>query len=256
MGKEEKKNWEQIGRAVYEEWANRPAFSYTPTRDPAYTAARDAAVREANRAAADAEARAAAKTGGYGNSYASYAGSAAYESSMRSLDDVIPKLYDLAYGRYVDEGEELRARMREANEYAEREAKEAREEEEREEAARKEAADKEKEEQEAAQKAESERQKQNKALLASSLWPMGYNPDDVTVPNGDWYGVNENEAVAVMLKGGVADHVVEGLVSRAAWARHKTYNDPNGIYDPSTYGYASYDEYLRAYVNMALDMTR
>ncbi len=254
MEKEEKKTWEEIGRAVYEEWANRPAFSYTPTRDAAYTAARDDAVREASRAASDAEARAAARTGGYGSSYAAEAGERAYESSMRSLDGVIQGLYDLAYGRYQDEGDELLSRMRIANENAEREAKAASEAAAREEAARKEQEEAARKEAEEKARAEAEEKKRNDALLASPLWPMGYKPSEVTVPDGDWFGVNENEAVAVMLKAGVADHVVQALVPRGTWSRNKTFHDRDGVKDPNTYGYRNYEEYLCAYVNRALGM--
>ncbi len=253
MKKDENKTWEEIGRALYEEWANRPAFSYTPTRDPAYTAVRDAAVHEARIAATDAEARAAARTGGYGSSYAAEAGDSAYESSMRALDGVIPSLYELAYGRYEDEGEELLSRLEFANENAEREAKEASEAAAREE---KEREEKEKAEAEAKARAEAEEKKRNEALLASPLWPMGYKPSEITVPEGEWFGVNENEAVAVMLKAGVADHVVEALVPRGTWSRNKTFHDRDGVKDPNTYGYKNYEEYLCAYVNTALGMLR
>ena len=256
MEKEEKKDWEEIGRALYEEWANRPAFLFTPTKDAAYTAARDAAERAAKRAARDAEARAAARTGGYGSTYAAEAGNDAYASAMDTLDDVIPSLYDLAYGRYKDEGDELYARLRVANENAEREAKEEKEAAEREEAAKKEQEEAAAKEQEEAARAEEERKKRNAALISSPLWPTGYHPDDVSVPTGDWYGFNEKEAVAVMLKAGVPDHVVEGLVPRADWSRHKSFNDRDGTKNPSVYGYQNYEEYLCAYVNGALGMTR
>ena len=252
MEKEEKMTWEEIGRALYEEWASRPAFSFVPTQDPVYTATRDSLMREASRSAADAEARATARTGGYGNSYAASVGARAIEDATDSLTDLIPKLYDLAYGRYVDEGEELQDRLRRVNELAERDAAAAKEE--------AKAAEKEAEEQAAADKAAAseaqKREKEKKALLASSLWPTGYDPDDVTVPTGDWYGVNEQEAVAVMLKAGAENRVVKALVSRAEWTRHKRFNDPDGTKNPSTYGYKNYEEYLCAYVNMALDMVR
>lgn len=252
MEKEEKMTWEEIGRALYEEWANRPAFSFVPTQDPVYTAARDSLVREASRSATDAEARATARTGGYGSSYSASAGARAIEDATDSLTDLIPKLYDLAYGRYVDEGEELQDRMRVANELAERDAKEAKESEKE---LEKEAEEKEKEA-EAAAEEEKKREKERTALLSSPLWPTGYDPDDVIVPTGDWYGVNEQEATAVMLKAGAQSRVVGELVPRAEWTRHKTFNDPDGTKNPSVYGYKNYEEYLCAFVNMVLDMVR
>lgn len=249
----EKKDWEEIGRAVYEEWANRPAFTYTPTRDPAYTAARDAALRDARLAARDAEARAAARTGGYGSSYASMAANDAYEGGMRALDGVVEGLYELAYGRYKDEGDTLLTHLKIANENAAREAAAEQEAAARAEAAEKEAA--ERAEKEAADKARAEEaeKKRNDALRASPLWPMGYNPADVTVPE-EWHGTNDREAVAVMLKAGVAEHVVEAMRPRAEWVRQKLTYDRNGTPLPSEYAYKTYEDYMIAYVNTALGM--
>jgi hypothetical protein len=44
-------------------------------------------------------------TGGYGNSYAATVGNQAYQSYLDKLNDVIPELYQLAYDRYQQEGQ-------------------------------------------------------------------------------------------------------------------------------------------------------
>lgn len=56
--------------------------------------------------------RAAALTGGYGNSYAQTAGQQAYNTYLQQLNDRIPDLYELAYSKYQQEGEELRDRYK------------------------------------------------------------------------------------------------------------------------------------------------
>ena len=58
-------------------------------------------------ASEDAVARASAMTGGYGNSYAATTGAQAFNEQMGQLNDVIPELYQLAYNRYAQEGQDL-----------------------------------------------------------------------------------------------------------------------------------------------------
>ena len=53
--------------------------------------------------------QAAALTGGYGNSYAATAGSQAYQSYLQGLNDRALDLYDRAYARYQDEGQNMLA---------------------------------------------------------------------------------------------------------------------------------------------------
>jgi hypothetical protein len=47
-------------------------------------------------------------TGGYGSSYAVTAGNQAYQSHLQSLNDIVPQLYQMAYDRYVQEGQDLK----------------------------------------------------------------------------------------------------------------------------------------------------
>ena len=55
----------------------------------------------------DAMGQAAALTGGYGNSYAASVGNQAYQQSLQQLNDVIPELYQLAYSKYKQEGQDM-----------------------------------------------------------------------------------------------------------------------------------------------------
>ena len=241
MEQEKKQSWEEIGRALYEEWANREPFRFSPANDPAYTSQRDALLLGGERAMRDTMARASAATGGYGNSYALSAGEAAYRKGIEGLSDVIPALYDLALSRYKAEGEDLYDRMRAANQFADDER-----------AAAEQARKAEQEQKKEAERAESEHKKENASLLQNANWPKGYHPDEVEVPNGAWYGVSFDEARAVMLKAGVASGVVSDLLSLAEWTRRKTFSHKDVKENPKTYAYDSYEAYLCAYVNAAL----
>ena len=241
MEQEKKQTWEEIGRALYEEWANRAPFQFSPANDPAYTSQRDALLLGGERAMRDTIARASAATGGYGNSYALSAGEAAYRNGIEGLSDVIPALYDLALSRYKAEGEDLYDRMRAANQFADDER-----------AAAKQAQKEEQEQAKEAEKAESERKKQNAALLQNANWPEGYHPDEVDVPSGAWHGVSADEARAVMLKAGVTDRIVSELIGAGEWTRKKTFSHKDVEANPEIYAYDTYEEYLCAYVNAAL----
>lgn len=51
--------------------------------------------------------QASAMTGGYGNSYAATAGNQAYQASLQNLNDIVPELYQMAYDKYNQEGQDL-----------------------------------------------------------------------------------------------------------------------------------------------------
>ena len=55
----------------------------------------------------DTMGQAAALTGGYGNSYAATAGNQAYQAHLQNLNDVVPELWQMAYDRYNQEGQDL-----------------------------------------------------------------------------------------------------------------------------------------------------
>lgn len=255
--------WDEVGRALYEEFASRPAFSYDPRGDALYRAEEERARRAGERAVKDVTARAASATGGYGNSFAATAAAGAYAAEQSGVSAILPELYDLAYGRYQDEGEALLSRIEVAGEMAERDYERHRDEvedaqkaeelaaKEREAAAKAESDAAEKEEKEKSE-AEIAAEKAKKALLQNELWPMGVNPDDVDVPPAEYYmGTTRVDAIAVMLKAGVPNHVVSQLIDEATWTQDKILRNAANS-QPEVYGFNYYVNYLRDFVTRAL----
>jgi hypothetical protein len=50
-------------------------------------------------------------TGGYGNSYAASVGNQAYQAQLNNLNDIIPELYQMAYNKYNQEGQDMLNKM-------------------------------------------------------------------------------------------------------------------------------------------------
>lgn len=86
---------------------NRQPFSYNVNADPIYNQYKDAYTQSGNLAMRDTMGNAAALTGGYGSSYGQTVGQQAYNQHMGQLNNVIPELYQAAYGRYQNEGNNL-----------------------------------------------------------------------------------------------------------------------------------------------------
>ena len=86
---------------------NREKFSYDVNGDALYQQYKDKYITQGKMAMADTMGQAAAMTGGYGNSYAASVGNQAYQASLQQLNDVIPELYQMAYDRYNQEGQDL-----------------------------------------------------------------------------------------------------------------------------------------------------
>ncbi|MGM9635755.1 MAG: hypothetical protein ACI3YE_06330 [Candidatus Avispirillum sp.] len=78
-------------------------FSYDAESDPVYRAYRDSYADQARLAMQDAIGKSAALTGGMGNSYAQAAGQQAYGNTVSKAVQIIPELYEAAWGRYTDE---------------------------------------------------------------------------------------------------------------------------------------------------------
>ena len=93
---------------LYAAITGRPAFSYSPGSDPLYRSYADRYVQNGRLAMRDTQGRAAALTGGYGSSYAQSVGQQRYDEYLRSLGEVMPELYGLAWQRYQAEGDRLR----------------------------------------------------------------------------------------------------------------------------------------------------
>ncbi len=82
---------------------NRQPFSYDYQTDPLYAQYEKTYRREGERAMQDTLGEASLLTGGLPSSYAVSAGQQANNYYMSQLSDIIPELYQAAYGRYSDD---------------------------------------------------------------------------------------------------------------------------------------------------------
>lgn len=99
------------GDAVKDAWNNinnRAKFSYDLNGDALYQQYKDKFINQGRLAMADTIGQASAMTGGYGSSYAVTAGNQAYQSHLQNLNDIVPQLYQMAYDRYTQEGQDLK----------------------------------------------------------------------------------------------------------------------------------------------------
>lgn len=92
---------------LYDKYTKRDAFSYDINADELYNMYKDIYTKQARLASEDAMGRAAALSGGYGNSYAQSVGAQAFHKSMDNLNDIVPDLYEMAYARYKQEGQDM-----------------------------------------------------------------------------------------------------------------------------------------------------
>ena len=86
---------------------NRDKFSYDLNGDALYQQYKDKYIQQGKLAMADTMGQAAAMTGGYGSSYAQSVGQQAYQGQLDNLNDIVPELYQMAYDRYKQEGQDL-----------------------------------------------------------------------------------------------------------------------------------------------------
>ena len=102
-------NWDKQGQAdeLLESILTRPKFTYDFNADALYQQYKDKYIQQGKMAMADAMGQASAMTGGYGNSYAASVGNQAYQAHLNNLNDIIPDLYNMAYNRYNQEGQDL-----------------------------------------------------------------------------------------------------------------------------------------------------
>ena len=87
---------------------NREKFSYDLNGDALYQQYKDKYIQQGKLAMMDTMGQAAALTGGYGSSYAATVGNQAYQAQLQNLNDIVPELYQLAYDRYQQEGQDLK----------------------------------------------------------------------------------------------------------------------------------------------------
>lgn len=93
--------------SIIQKILNREDFSYDLNGDVLYQQYKDKYIQQGKMAMQDTMGQAAAMTGGYGNSYASTAGNQAYQAHLQNLNDIVPELYQMAYDRYNQEGQDM-----------------------------------------------------------------------------------------------------------------------------------------------------
>ena len=81
---------------------NRDAFSYNMNEDPLYQQYRDQYIREGQRAMKDTMAQTAMMSGGYANTAGAIAAQQGYDNYLAQLNDRVPQLEQMAYGKYAD----------------------------------------------------------------------------------------------------------------------------------------------------------
>ena len=99
--------YQPIADDILNKYMNREKFSYDLNGDALYQQYKDKYITQGKMAMQDTMAQAAAMTGGYGNSYAASVGNQAYQASLQNLNDVVPELYQMAYDRYQQEGQDM-----------------------------------------------------------------------------------------------------------------------------------------------------
>jgi hypothetical protein len=92
---------------LYDKINGRDPFSYDAAKDPLYQAYKDQYIQGGKLAMKDTMGQAAALTGGYGNTYGQQVGQQAYDAYLKNLTEVIPTLYQTAYGQYKDQGDQM-----------------------------------------------------------------------------------------------------------------------------------------------------
>lgn len=93
--------------AIYDKIMNRGEFAYDVNKDKLYQQYRDLYAQMGRSAMEDTMGQAASLTGGYGSTYSQNAGQQAYNAYLQKLNEVVPELYNAAYNRYNQEGQDL-----------------------------------------------------------------------------------------------------------------------------------------------------
>lgn len=93
--------------AIYDKIMNRGEFTFDLNKDKLYQQYRDLYAQMGRSAMEDTMGQSAALTGGYGSTYSQNAGQQAYNAYLQKLNEVVPELYNAAYDRYNQEGQNL-----------------------------------------------------------------------------------------------------------------------------------------------------
>lgn len=92
---------------LLDKFRNREKFTYDLGSDALYKQLADKYQQQGKLAMKDSMGQAAALTGGYGSTYGQQVGQQSYDAYLQGLNDVVPDLYNAAYGRYQDEGNQM-----------------------------------------------------------------------------------------------------------------------------------------------------
>lgn len=94
--------------ALLKQILNGKKFSYDVNTDALYQQYKQQYVKQGQQAMQDTIGQSAALTGGYGSSYATTAGSQAYQSYLDQLNNMVPQLEQNAYAKYQNDQQALR----------------------------------------------------------------------------------------------------------------------------------------------------
>lgn len=101
-GNEYDSRYDPVIQELLEQLLAQESFSYNPETDPLFQQIRAGLLREGNRSMNDVLASAASSAGGM-NSYAVTAAQQALNNANAEIGDIIPELWQLAYGVYADD---------------------------------------------------------------------------------------------------------------------------------------------------------
>lgn len=99
--------YDQKVNDLYGKIENREPFVYNAADDQLYQQYVDRYQNMGRKAMMDTVGQGAALTGGYTNSYAQNVGQQAYDEYLKGLNDKLMETYQLAYGQYKDQGQDM-----------------------------------------------------------------------------------------------------------------------------------------------------
>lgn len=100
-------NYQDKLNSILDNILNQKDFSYDFNQDALYQNYKNQYTQQGKQAMLDTQAAASAMTGGFGSSYATSAGSQAYQQYLTQLNDRIPELYNLALQKYQMDTDKL-----------------------------------------------------------------------------------------------------------------------------------------------------
>lgn len=102
-----KSNYSDTIQNLLDKILTQKDFSYDFNSDALYQNYKNQYTQQGKQAMLDTQAAASALTGGYGSSYATSAGSQAYQQYLTQLNDMLPELYSMALQKYQMDTDKL-----------------------------------------------------------------------------------------------------------------------------------------------------